>query len=1101
VAAAIAILGDLRPSAFAWLHFRHDGKSSATGCAGLFAIPGSGPAAIRIALAQIGGASQSNMQINVVYDQSVSSLPAGFVAAVNYVVNDFDNLFTNPVTVNIDLGYGEIGGQALAAGALGESETYLESASYSTVLNALNANAPGASQQAAYATLPATSPLSGGTLWLSTAQEKALGLRSGTDSSIDGYVGLSSTDPFSYSPTATPASNQYDLIGVIEHEFSEVMGRTSFLGDAIGGTASYAVMDLFRYAAAGVRQLGTGGPAYFSINGGSTNLDSWNTDPNGDLGDWASSAGADAFLAFSPSGQIDRVTASDLTLMNVLGWDTQTHAIAVSATGTDALQGGSPVPLLEAAPSITDTTSNTVVSAAIKIANAGGGPVAGDELLVNGQQIGTVDGGAVTVSWNNTTKTLTLAGRAPVADYQALLGAVTYQDAGTDTSIGSHPQRSVTWSVNDGTASFSATSQVTIDRPPTAIADSGAAFVGPTLTVSAAGGVLSNDTDPDKDILTVAGVSDVGHGSGGVGQPLAGVYGHLTLNADGSYAYAADIASAINTAPTGVHLQDSFSYVASDGNSGTASAQLNITLYRLHVSASNVQLRNGQTSVPASSLFTASDLDGDAITRYAIFDATLGGGHFQVGNAVEPSGSAGFYITAAQLAQTTFIPGPGGTSDHIYVGAFAGSLESPISSFYVGAPVDTPPVVTASNVQLTNGQTSIAASSLFTASDPDGDAITQYAIFDATSGNGHFQVGNTVEPSGSAGFYITAAQLAQTTFIPGPRDTSDHIYVGAFDGAQEGPVVDFYVHAPIDTPPIVTASNVQLTKGQTSVAASSLFTANDPDGDAITQYAIFDATSGSGYFQVGNAVEPSGSSGFYITAAQLAQTTFMPGPRGSSDHIYVGAFDGAQEGPAVSFDVRAPVDTAPVVTASNVQLTSGQTSVAASSLFTASDSDGDAITQYAIFDATSGSGYFQVGNAVEPSGSAGFYITAVQLAQTTFIPGPNGSTDHIYVGAFDGAQEGPVVDFSVSAPIAAPAIQVIETSVLFPADREVGSGGQDPAAPTKPAPGIELLGQYMASAFAPSDMSGDDGAAIALRANPVNQAALLAGPGIHQPGT
>ena len=51
----------------------------------------------------------------------VGSLPAGFVSAVNYVVNYFDQLFTNPVTVNIAVGYGEIDGYTLASNALGES--------------------------------------------------------------------------------------------------------------------------------------------------------------------------------------------------------------------------------------------------------------------------------------------------------------------------------------------------------------------------------------------------------------------------------------------------------------------------------------------------------------------------------------------------------------------------------------------------------------------------------------------------------------------------------------------------------------------------------------------------------------------------------------------------------------------------------------------------------------------------------------------------------------------------------------------------------------------------------------------------------------------
>ena|SRR5580700_7578182 len=61
------------------------------------------------------------MNLNVSFDQSVGSLPSGFVTAVNYVVNYFDNLFTNAVTINVAVGYGEIERQALASNALGES--------------------------------------------------------------------------------------------------------------------------------------------------------------------------------------------------------------------------------------------------------------------------------------------------------------------------------------------------------------------------------------------------------------------------------------------------------------------------------------------------------------------------------------------------------------------------------------------------------------------------------------------------------------------------------------------------------------------------------------------------------------------------------------------------------------------------------------------------------------------------------------------------------------------------------------------------------------------------------------------------------------------
>ena len=264
------------------------------------------------------------MNLNISFDQSIGSLPSGFVAAVNYVVNYFDNLFTNNVTVNIDLGYGEVDRQSLEAGALGENEANFGSVSYQPAISALEATGLSAGQVAAFSTLPASSPLSNGTLWLTTAQEKALGLLPSSSTAIDGWVGINNTVSFSYSAEATPASGQYYFIGVLEHEITEVMGRQSFLGEHIGATNSYGLMDLFRFSAPEIRQLTTHGPAYFSTNNGATNLDNWNTNPTGDLGDWAASAGADSFLAFSPSGQINSISSTDITLMNAIGWNTIT---------------------------------------------------------------------------------------------------------------------------------------------------------------------------------------------------------------------------------------------------------------------------------------------------------------------------------------------------------------------------------------------------------------------------------------------------------------------------------------------------------------------------------------------------------------------------------------------------------------------------------------------------------------------------------------------------------------------------------------------------------------------------------------------------------
>src|SRR5260370_18164954 len=269
------------------------------------------------------------MQINVTYDSNASGgAPSGFFAAGNFVVSLFDHTFTNTATINIEVGYGKFPLDGSTVAPLGESlQNNAAFVDYSLVKNTLvSESAPGAN------TLPSSSPISG-QLVLGSAAEKALSLI-GANNTLDGWVGIASNATlqplgvsWSFSPTATPASNQVYIVGTLEHEFAEVMGRTSYLT----ARGDYGIMDLYRYSASGVRQTGTGDPAYFSIDNGKTNLDNWNdTVPGaGDIGAWSSNvsgatnfkfACADAFLAFGSPGQINGLTKSDLTLMAALGW-------------------------------------------------------------------------------------------------------------------------------------------------------------------------------------------------------------------------------------------------------------------------------------------------------------------------------------------------------------------------------------------------------------------------------------------------------------------------------------------------------------------------------------------------------------------------------------------------------------------------------------------------------------------------------------------------------------------------------------------------------------------------------------------------------------
>ncbi|MEK9282795.1 Ig-like domain-containing protein [Bradyrhizobium sp. ISRA442] len=153
---------------------------------------------------------------------------------------------------------------------------------------------------------------------------------------------------------------------------------------------------------------------------------------------------------------------------------------------------------------------------------------------------------------------------------------------------------------------------------PVAGDDIAGATKGKVITADATHGVLANDTDPDNDTLHVSAVNGV---AGNVGHALAGVFGTLTLKADGSYSYAA--AKGGSTAP--VLPQDTFTYTVDDGHGGTSTATLSVSI----VSAGQTYVRgtDGNDSLRAGTSSTV--LDGgngnDVLVGGNSADALIGG--------------------------------------------------------------------------------------------------------------------------------------------------------------------------------------------------------------------------------------------------------------------------------------------------------------------------------------------------------------------------------------------------------------------------------------------------------------------------------------------
>ena len=140
-------------------------------------------------------ATGAGLKINLVWDASVANAPVSFRTAIITAAQMIEQYVTNTITLNIAIGWGEIGGYAggqssavpsgvSEGGTLGDRFV-----SYASVRQALAA-AVSADDQSLLANLGTASPYGSVAIDVTGAQQKAFGQIAGDSTALDGEVGF-----------------------------------------------------------------------------------------------------------------------------------------------------------------------------------------------------------------------------------------------------------------------------------------------------------------------------------------------------------------------------------------------------------------------------------------------------------------------------------------------------------------------------------------------------------------------------------------------------------------------------------------------------------------------------------------------------------------------------------------------------------------------------------------------------------------------------------------------------------------------------------------------------------------------------------------------
>ena len=383
-------------------------------------------------------------------------------------------------------------------------------------------------------------------------------------------------------------------------------------------------------------------------------------------------------------------------------------------------------------------------------------------------------------------------------------GTFQYIHNGSETTIDTF-----TYKANDGTAdsnTVTVTIQINpINDPPIGVEDFVIGILGGTVTLTTVGSntLIGNDTDAENNSLTMSTTV--------VQSP---VHGSVTLNANGTFAYAHNGTSTATT--------DIFKYKVFDGTDYSAATSVTISFSELPVgNTDQIIVNEGQSTTELigggnNVLTNDTDADNDPLTSVLITNPSFGT------LTINANGTFTYTHDGSENFSDQFIYAPND--------GFANGLDTAVNITITQ--VNDPPVAVADLIQVNEGgtvtlTTTTASSVISNDTDAEGNNLTSSIVNNVSNGSLTFTASGTFS-------YVHN----------GSETTTDTFSYRINDGSAFSNIVTVTINInPVSDPPVTIADSLLVNEGgtvtQTTSSATSLLN-NDTDieGDNLTAIIV-----------------------------------------------------------------------------------------------------------------------------------------------------------------------------------------------------------------------------------------------------------------------